>query len=131
MLASHRSGNPALIAHTAAIVVIADYCFTTTAVILQPITGVLLAWQMGWPLTQGWLLGSIILYFFTGLFWLPVIQIQMQLRDLAAEAAANSQPLPDLYHRLFKRWVSLGIPAFITVLIILWLMVARPRLGFI
>ncbi len=131
MLSSHRSGNPQLIAHTASIVVIADYCFTTSAVVLQPITGVLLALQMGWPLTQGWLLGSIILYFFTGAFWLPVIQIQIKMRDLARQAAAANVPLPTAYHQLFQRWVMLGIPAFITVLVILWLMVARPRLGFI
>jgi uncharacterized membrane protein len=131
MLLSHRSGDPQLIAHTASVVVIADYCFTTSAVVLQPITGVLLALQMGWPLTQGWLLGSIILYFLTGAFWLPVIQIQIKMRDLARQAAANSTPLPDQYHRLFQRWVILGIPAFVTVLIILWLMVARPSLRFI
>ena len=131
MLTSHRSGNPQLIAHTASIVVIADYYFTTTAVVLQPITGLLLANEMGWPLTQGWLLGSIILYVLTGLFWLPVIQIQLQLRDLARTAAARKEALPLRYHQLFRRWVLLGIPAFITVLVILWLMVARPRLGFL
>ena len=131
MLSSHRSGNPQFIAQTAAVVVIADYYFTTSAVILQPITGVLLALQMGWPLTQGWLMGSIILYFLTGVFWLPVIQIQIKMRDLARHAAADNTALPDQYHRLFKRWVILCIPAFVTVLAILWLMVARPSLGFI
>lgn len=131
MLASHRSGNPQLIAHTASTVVVADYVFTATAIVLQPVTGVLLSLQMGWPLGQGWLLLSIGLYFFTGLCWLPVIRIQTQLRDLARGAVAANQPLPALYHRLFRWWVLLGIPAFLAVLVILWLMVARPSLGFI
>ncbi|MEE8306302.1 MAG: DUF2269 domain-containing protein [Gammaproteobacteria bacterium] len=131
MLLSHRTGNPHIVAHTASVVVVADYVFTASAVVLQPVTGVLLALQMGWPLGQGWLLASIGLYVLTGACWLPVVRIQIHMRDLARGAVAANTPLPASYYRLFRSWVLLGIPAFVAVLLILWLMVARPSLVFI
>lgn len=126
MLMAHRTGDTKLIAHTAAIVVIADWLFTATAVIAQPITGIALAHLVGWPLTESWVIASLALYGLTGAFWLPVVWIQAKMRDLAREAAATSAPLPDRYHRLFRIWFLCGIPAFLAVLAILWLMIARP-----
>jgi len=130
MLMAHRTRNAAIIAHTAATVVIADFLFTTTAIIVQPITGVLLAWQIGWELTEGWILLSIGLYVFTGLFWLPVVWIQMRLRDLAGAAASAHTHLPARYNRLFRIWFACGIPAFLAVLTILWLMLERPEIPY-
>ncbi len=83
MLLAHRSGDVQLISGVARIVVIADYVFTTTAVILQPITGVLLARTVGYELTEGWIVASILLYLFTGAFWLPVVWMQARMRTLA------------------------------------------------
>ena len=126
MMMAHRTGDPALIAGTARIVVIADLVFTATAAIAQPLTGWLLARQSGWDLTEGWIAVSLALYALTGVCWLPVVRIQIALRDLAAEAARNGTALPPRYHRLTRLWVALGIPAFASVLAILWLMIARP-----
>jgi len=109
-------------------VVIADWVFTTTAVAAQPLTGILLAWQIGWPLTESWIAASIALYVFVGLFWLPVVWIQHRLRDLASDAATRRTDLPPEYHRLFRIWFACGFPAFFAVLAILWLMIARPVL---
>lgn len=128
MMMAHRTRDPALIAGTARIVVVADMVFTATAAIAQPLTGWLLARQTGWDLTEGWLLASLALYVLTGACWLPVVRIQITLRDLAAEAAGNATALPPRYHRLTRRWFALGIPAFAAVLAILWLMIARPTL---
>jgi uncharacterized membrane protein len=130
MLLAHRTGNAATIAATARIVVIADFLFTATAVVIQPITGWLLAREVGYPLTDGWILLSLILYVVTGLFWLPVVWIQMQMRDLAAQAAGGGHPLPARYHRLFWTWFAFGFPAFAAVLAIFWLMIARPAINF-
>lgn len=130
MLLAHRTGNAATIAATARVVVIADFLFTASAVVIQPITGWLLAREVGYPLTEGWILLSLVLYVVTGLFWLPVVWIQMQLRDLAAAAAASGQPLPTRYHHLFWTWFAFGFPAFAAVLAIFWLMIARPAIGF-
>jgi len=126
MLMAHRSRDPRIIAHTARVVVLADLLFTTTAVLAQPLTGALLAWQLGWDLREGWIILSLLLYALTGLFWLPVVWIQIRLRDLAAQAAQANSALPPAYDRLFRIWFACGIPAFAVVLAIFWLMLARP-----
>ena len=126
MVMAHRTHNAVLIAHTASIVVLADYVFTASAVILQPVTGYLLARETGWPLSEGWIVVSLSLYVLTGLFWLPVVWIQRQLRDLACQAADDRCALPERYFRLYRIWFAFGFPAFVSVLAILWLMIARP-----
>lgn len=126
MLMAHRTGDPAVIAATARIVVIADFLFTATAVVAQPVTGLLLAWSLGYRLDEDWILASIFLYLLTGAFWLPVVWMQMKMRDLAQAAASSGAPLPSAYHRLFRRWFLSGFPAFAAVLAIFWLMMARP-----
>jgi uncharacterized membrane protein len=126
MMMANRTGDAALIAGTARIVVIADFVFTTTAVIAQPVTGMFLAWEAGYSLWDGWIIVSLALYVFTGLFWLPVVWMQARLRSLAREAAAAGQPLPAAYHRLFRWWFAFGFPAFAAVLAIFWLMITRP-----
>jgi uncharacterized membrane protein len=129
MLVSHRSRKPSLVAHTASIVVLADFVFTASAVLLQPVTGFLLARIVGWPLTQGWIALSLVLYVVAGLCWLPVIWIQIRMRDLARMADMRGHELPVEYQRLFSRWVMLGVPAFLSILAIVWLMVAKPALA--
>jgi uncharacterized membrane protein len=130
MLAAHLDGKPVVIAGVARIVVIADFIFTATAVVVQPITGVWLALHAGYPLSEGWIAWSIVLYIFIGALWLPVVWMQMRLRDLAAEAAATGTPLPDRYHLIFWNWCAFGVPAFAAIAIILWLMVAKPQIEF-
>lgn len=127
MLMAHRTGDARLIAHVAGTVVVADLLFTASAVVLQPLTGFWLAHLRGWPLSEGWITVSLILYIVTGLFWLPVVWIQVRLRTLATEAAAKATALPSEYHRLFGIWLACGFPAFLSVLAILWLMLARPH----
>ncbi len=126
MLMAHLTRDAKLIAHTAGVVVITDMLFTASAVVLQPVTGYLLARELGWSLSEGWILLSLGLYVVTGLFWLPVVKIQIVLRDLAREASAEGRALPDRYFHLFRIWVLCGFPAFFAVAGILWLMLARP-----
>ena len=129
MLMAHRTGNVAVIAGVARIVVIADYVFTATAVIAQPVTGLLLARTIGYELGEGWIVASIALYIFTGMFWLPVVWMQSRMRTLAREAAASGASLPAEYHRLFRWWFAFGFPAFAAVLLIFWLMITRPEIS--
>jgi uncharacterized membrane protein len=126
MLMAHRTGDPRLIAHVAGTVVIADALFTATAVVAQPITGVMLAREINWSLGQGWIVLSLALYVVTGVFWLPVVWIQIRLRDLARAAARDGGELGSDYRRLFRIWFACGLPAFAAVLAIMWLMLARP-----
>ncbi|WP_163264377.1 DUF2269 family protein [Chelativorans alearense] len=126
MLLAHRTGNAAVIAAVARIVVIADFLFTATAVVAQPVTGMALVWHLGYPPGEDWIVLSILLYLLTGAFWLPVVWMQMEMRRLAAAAAEQGTPLPKRYHRLFRLWFAFGFPAFAAVLGIFWLMIARP-----
>ena len=129
MVMAHQTRSAPLIAHTAKIVVRADWLFTASAVLVQPITGLALAYVVGWRLTEPWILISMGLYVLTGAFWLPVVWIQSELRKLAQSAAERDEALPDRYHRLYRIWFACGFPAFISVLAILWLMIARPSWG--
>jgi uncharacterized membrane protein len=127
MLMAHWSRDPAFIARTAASVVIADMLFTLSAVILQPVTGGWLMVLSGVAVAERWLATSLGLYLVAGLFWVPVIFMQIEMRDLAQMAAAQQQPLPPRYFALFRRWFVFGIPGFGSVMIILWLMIAKPQ----
>jgi uncharacterized membrane protein len=130
MVLAHLRRDPALVAGVARIVVIADLVFTASAVIAQPVTGVLLARSVGYSLWERWIFWSIVLYIITGAFWLPVVWMQMRMRDLAQEAASTSgRPLPTRYHQVFCLWFAFGFPAFGAVLAIFWLMIAKPALG--
>jgi uncharacterized membrane protein len=126
MVVARQTENPVLIAHVSSTVVIADTLFTATAAIFQPITGYLLAKSIGWPLTEGWVFLSLMLYVFTGLFWLPVVWIQIRLRDIARFAARDDTPLPPQWFRLYRIWFACGFPAFFAVIGIFWLMLMKP-----
>lgn len=128
MLMAHRTGDARTIAAVARIVVIADYLFTASAVVAQPLTGLLLANAAGYPLTSGWIVLSVALYLWTGAWWLPVVWMQGRMRTLAQRAAEAGEPLPAAYHRLFRLWFAFGFPAFAAVVAIFWLMIARPDL---
>ena len=123
---AQRTGNVAIIASVGRDVVLADALFTAAAVIIQPASGVALALMAGYPLSSPWLLLSIAMYFLVGACWLPVVWLQIWMRDLAVRAATSSSPLPVEYRKYYRRWFALGWPAFIGVLVIFYLMVAKP-----
>jgi uncharacterized membrane protein len=128
MFMAHRTGHAGVIAVTARFVVLADLIFTATAVVVQPVSGWLLARSIGLaPLDESWIVLSLLLYVLVGVCWLPVVFIQIRMRKLAHEAAVNAKPLPDAYRRLFRIWFVLGWPAFAGVLAIFALMIWQPR----
>src|SRR5258708_32127757 len=122
MLMAHRSRDPAFIARTAAIVVIADMLFTLSAVILQPVTGGVLMALSGTALAERWLVTSLGLYVVAGLFWIPVIFMQIEMRDLTRMAAAPQLPRAPRYLALVCRRAVFGIPGLGSVLVIFLLM---------
>jgi uncharacterized membrane protein len=127
MLMAHRSGDPAFIARTATTAVIADMVFTLTAVVLQPVSGGVLMALSATTFAERWLVSSLGLYAVAGLFWIPVIFMQIEMRNLARAAVTQKRPLPPRYFALFRRWFVFGIPGFGSVMIILWLMIAKPQ----
>jgi uncharacterized membrane protein len=118
--------DPRVIATVVRYVVIADYAFTTPTIILQPLTGWYLMQLAGFPLTSTWIVASIALYFLAGACWLPVVWMQIKMRDMAATAAASGTALPERYWRLLRWWVALGIVAFFALVVVFYLMVAKP-----
>jgi uncharacterized membrane protein len=119
-----QSGDIGLIRGVLRLTVIADTVFTATAAILQPITGYFL-WRMtggAWP--DRWLAWVLALYVFVGACWLPVVWLQIQLRNAAVEAKTVGQ-LDARFHRRFSLWFALGIPAFLGVMALFALMLTR------
>lgn len=107
-------------------VVIADYAFTTPTVILQPATGFYMMHLVGFPLSSTWIAGSIALYLLAGACWLPVVWMQIKMRDMAVAACASGTELPRRYWTFLKWWVALGIVAFLALVVVFYLMVAKP-----
>jgi uncharacterized membrane protein len=107
-------------------VVVADWLFTTPTVVLQPVTGLYLARVAGFALDSHWLLLSMILYGIAVACWLPVIWLQLRLRDIATRAARIDSALPRSYWRLLLAWAALGVPAFVALVAVFYLMVAKP-----
>lgn len=123
---AHRTGDTRVIAAAAHSTVVADYAFTLPAGLLQPITGFALATAAGYPLGARWIVAAFVLYILAGACWIPVVLIQLRLRDLARASAHDGTPLPPAYRRLWKAWFALGWPAFLALAIAVWLMIARP-----
>lgn len=110
-------------------VVLADWLFTTPAVIVQPLTGLWLAHLAGWPLSTPWLAAAIALYLVAGACWLPVVWLQIEMKRMAEAALATAVPLPARYRRFARCWEALGYPAFAAMLAVFALMVMKPALG--
>jgi uncharacterized membrane protein len=126
MFVTNRSGNVQAIAVITRWVARADWYFTTPAVIFQPISGVLMAHWLGYPLSAQWLFWSMVLYAVAGACWLPVVWLQLKMRDMAQIAARDNSELPAQYWRFEKIWTALGFPAFFALIIVYWLMVNKP-----
>jgi uncharacterized membrane protein len=124
MLMAWRSGDRAAFALVARHVVLADWVFTASAVIAQPLSGLALAHVAGWSLTAPWLMASVALYLFIGACWLPVVWIQMRVKQRLAETTGAD--IPDDVHRLMRVWFALGWPAFAALIAIVWLMITKP-----
>lgn len=105
--------------------VVADACFTAPAVVVQLGTGLLLARLNGWSLTSPWALTTLGLFALVGALWLPVVAIQLRM-SRAAQQATSIAALDAAFHRSFRMWFVLGVPAFLLVLGIFWLMIAKP-----
>ena len=126
MLRAHATKDPRTVASVGRIVVLADFVFTASAVVVQPISGLALIYLQGYSLTEPWLMAAYALYVLIGVCWLPVVWFQWRMVQLAEDAVAAGGPLPPAYHRLFRAWFILGWPAFAGVIGIYALMVAKP-----
>ena len=128
LFATHIRGDVAAISIVARNTVLADWLFTATAGVLQPLTGLLMIYWAGYSFVESWLVITYVLYAIAGLCWLKVVQLQYRIRRLAAQAADSGEPLTDEYDRAMKLWFILGWPAFIGLSIVFLMMVMKPDL---
>lgn len=126
MLFTSLSGDVRAIAVVSRHVVLADWLFTATSGVVQPLTGFYLIHLAGYPIDSAWIVWTLGLYLLAGACWLPVVWIQYRMRDLAAAAARDGSALPPRYWRYLRLWIALGIPAFCALVAVFYLMVAKP-----
>jgi uncharacterized membrane protein len=121
-----RTGNTVAIRVVSEKVVLADWLFTLPAILVQALTGLALARSLGYPLSHGWLAWSIALFCLAGLCWIPVVGLQIRMRDLARASERGGGPITPRYRACARLWFWLGIPAFVAVILVFWIMVAKP-----
>lgn len=121
-----RSGDVRAIRIVTEKTVLADWIFTTPAVVIQPLTGLAMVWIAGYRLADAWLLYSMVLYLLAGACWIPVVALQIMMRDIARHADSHGIALPDRYHVLARWWFWLGWPAFGGLVVVFYLMTFKP-----
>lgn len=126
MFFTSRTRDTRAIATVVRFVVIADWSFTTPTIILQPATGFYLIYLAGFPLTSRWIVSAIALYVLAGVCWLPVVWMQIKMRDMASAAVQTGTDLPQRYWQLLRWWTALGVIAFLALVYVFYLMVAKP-----
>ena len=126
MFFASRTRDPRVIAVVVKYVVIADWLFTTPTIIIQPLSGFYLIHLGNLSITAAWIVWSVVLYLLAGAAWLPVVWMQIQMREMATEAARTGTAIPERYWRFLRWWVALGVVAFVALVIVFYLMVRKP-----
>lgn len=125
---AHLTRDPSTIAAVGRMVVRADWIFTGTSGIVQPLSGLLLVRHAGWSLGESWLVATYVLYLVALGCWLPVVGLQIKAQRLAQRSSETGEPLGPDYARVVRWWFVLGWPAFFGLMAVFWLMVAKPQL---
>ena len=118
-----------LIARATRQVVFADWIFTGTSGLIQPITGFALVVVKGYSLTSIWVFGSILGYVIAGVCWAPVVWLQLRCAQISEQCVQSKEPLTKQYYQYFRIWVVLGIPAFAALIMVFYLMTVGPLSG--
>jgi uncharacterized membrane protein len=126
MLCASLSRDPRIVYTVVKYVVIADWLFTAPSALVQPASGYYLAHLAGFPLSSRWILWSTVLYLLAGACWVPVVWMQIRMREMARSTLESGNELPVLYWYYFRVWVLLGIPAFLALVVVFYLMAAKP-----
>ena len=127
LLFTSLARDVAATARVTRLVVTADSVFTTPTALLQPLTGFWLVALLGGTPAEAldvpWLRLSIGLYALAIAAWVPVVVIQVRMRNVAAQAHRDGTALPRRYFQLLAAWIVLGWIAFFAFVAIFWLMV--------
>jgi len=123
--AAHQMSSLPAIKFTTRMVVLGDLLFTTPAGIVQIVSGVLLINTLGLEYSEPWLFYALCLFVFAGVCWLPVVWMQVKMRDIA-QTVSKIEDMPAQYWKLHRLWVLLGTLAFPALVAVFWLMVTKP-----
>lgn len=115
-----------VVAHVSRWVVRADWLFTATTAVIQPFTGWWLMRLAGMPANSLWIAWSLGLFGMAMACWLPVVWLQVRMRDVAERAHHSRSPLPPAFWRYFRWWFVLGVLALVAFLLVFWLMISKP-----
>lgn len=130
MIYAHRTRDPYIIATMSSYVVLADWVFTATSGVIQPVTGLTMVYLAGYSWSSFWIWGSIMGYLLAAFCWFPVVYLQIKMRDFALQAVDEKSALPKRYFQYYRYWFCLGWPAFISLVIVFYLMSFKPSMGF-
>ncbi len=120
-----RSQNLEHIAQVNRHVVLADWIFTTPTVIFQPVSGLIMVYLAGIPVTTFWVSASLALYILAGLCWIPVVWLQIRMSKIADTSLKHQHALPHKYWQYARIWFWLGVPAFTAMVLVVFLMVFK------
>ena len=133
MLLAHLRPDLVMRAQAFRQVVIADWLFTTPSAVFQATSGLLMVYIRGYYLQQPayqlhawWVQGSIMGYATAGICWLPVLYLQASMARMLQQAATQQSTLPKRYFIFFRLWFALGVPAFLSLIWVYYLMTTRP-----
>lgn len=121
-----RSEEPAAAYFAARTTAVADMIFTLTAGIVQPLSGFALIHLTGLDPFAPWLVATYALYLLALACWLPVVWLQLRIRDMLGAKVAGAAIDEVRLKRYFRWWFTLGWPAFAGLVLVFWLMVAKP-----
>jgi uncharacterized membrane protein len=125
---AHRTRDPRVIARVGRMVILGDWMFTATSGIAQPITGALLMRSVGIDPASSWLIATYGLYAIAFCCWAPVVWLQIRVTRLAEASLARGGAVDPAHDRLMRIWFLLGWPAFLALIAIFLLMIAKPQL---
>jgi uncharacterized membrane protein len=120
-----RDGRPEVLGFAQKLVTYTDWSMTFWGVVLIMASGYYMAISADFDLGQGWLFWSQVLFVLAGMIWLLlIVPIQMKQARLAKTFSAGD--VGDEYRALSKRWLVWGLTSTVPLVIVTWLMLAKP-----
>ena len=129
MWLAHRSKNTSVVALISQFVVTIEKTVMIPAIVLQPLSGFPLAYAIGLqPFSELWILISLAVFAAIVVCWVLAMRAEIRIRNLAREAALESEPLPKSYRQKFRTWRLLAVLLLLGMMCVFALMIWQPRL---